>query len=154
MRFEFGRVALGLFSRLILQVYKWCKEEWKSLLNPELFHNFALFHILPDRGTFVTFLCHSSSIEVVLHNGSDTVEVEAAGFSHVQFDPTMSRDIHGKLKLILECMRMEFGWLKNMRYEMCLCCPVCSQKSSVNCRAIDRTQIFKVLVVTQLPQNG
>ena len=135
VRFESGRVPPGLFSRLILQVYKWCKEEWKSMLNPELFHNFALFHILPDRGTFVTFLCHSSSIEVVLHNGSDAVEVEAAGFSHVQFDPTMSRDIHAKLKLILECMRMEFGWLKNMRYEMCVSCPVCSQKSSVNCRA-------------------
>ena len=135
VRFESGRVPPGLFSRLILHVYKWCKEEWKSMLNPELFHNFALFHILPDRETFVTFLCHSSSIEVVLHNGSDAVEVEAAGFSHVQFDPTMSRDIHGKLKLILECMRMEFSWLKNMRYEMCVCCPVCSQKGSVKCRA-------------------
>ena len=135
VRFESGRVPPGLFSRLILQVYKWCKEEWKSMLNPELFHNFALFHTLPDRGTFVTFLCHSSSIQVVLHSGSDTVEVEAAGFSHVEFDPTMSRDIHDKLKVILECMRLEFGWLKNMRYEMCVCCPVCSQKGSVKCRA-------------------
>ena len=135
VRFKSGRVPPGLFSRLILHVYKWCKEDWKSMLNPELFHNFALFHILPEGGAFVTFLCHSSSIEVILHNGSAAVEVEAAGFSHFQFDPTMSRDIHGKLKLILECMRLEFGWLKNMRYETCVCCPVCSQNGSVKCRA-------------------
>ena len=140
VRFESGRVPPGLFSRLILKVYKWCKEEWKSPVNPKLFHNFSLFHILPARGSSLTFLCHSSSIEVVFHNGSDDVDLPVSrdihGFSHVQFDPTMSmsRDIHVKLKLILECMRLEFGWLKNMRYEMCVCCPVCSRKGSLKCR--------------------
>ena len=125
IRFEAGRVPPGLFTRLVLQVYKWCKEEWKSPLNPKLFHNFALFFILPDRGTSLTLLSHSSSIEVVVHNGSDDVDL------------TISRDVLGKLRLILECMRMEFDWLKNMRYEMCVCCPVCSQKGSVKCRAHD-----------------
>ena len=122
VRFESGRVPPGLFSRLILKVYKWCKEEWKSPVNPKLFHNFALFHILPGRGSSLTFLCHSSSIEVVFHNGIDAVDL------------TVSRDIHAKVRLILECMRMEFDWLKNMRYEMCVCCPVCSQKGSIKCR--------------------
>ena len=137
VRFESGRVPPGLFSRLVLQFYQWCKEEWYSPLNPELYHNFALFHILPDQGTSVIFLCHSSSIEIVLYSGNDAVETDGAGLTHGNIDLTTSRAIHRQLGMILECMRKEFDWLKNMRYEMCVCCPVCSQTGSVKCRAHD-----------------
>ena len=137
VRFESGRVPPGLFSRLVLHFYQWCKEEWDSPLNPELFHNFALFHILPDQGTSVTFLCHSSSIEINVYSGNYVIEMDGAGLTHDNVDLTTSRAIHRQLRMILECMRKEFGWLKNMRYEMCVCCPVCSQKGSVKCRAHD-----------------
>ena len=134
VRFESGRVPPGLFSRLVLQFYQWCNEEWKSQVNPELFNNFALFHIRPDQGTSVIFLCHSSSIEIALHDGSDIPGAMVAGFPDGNFDLATSRAIHWKLRLILECMCKEFGWLKHMRYEMCVCCPVCPQKGSVICR--------------------
>ena len=137
VRFDSGRVPPGLFSRLVLQFYQWFKEEWKSLLHPELFHNFVQFHILPDQGTSVIFLCHLSSIEIVVLNGNGIVDVGTVGFNHGEFDVTICRAILRQLRLILECMRKEFGWLKNMRYEMCVCCPVCSQDGSVKCRAHD-----------------
>ena len=137
VKFKSGRVPPGLFSRLILQFYQWCKEEWDSPLNPELYHNFALFHILPDQGKSVIFLCHSSSIEIVVYSGNDAIETDGAGLTHGNVDLTTSRAIHRQLGMVLECMRKEFGWLKNMRYEMCVCCPVCSQKGSVKCRAHD-----------------
>ena len=37
----------------------------------------------------------------------------------------MAQKVCRKLGLILECMRREFHCLKNMAYEMLLCCPVC-----------------------------
>ena len=132
VRFESGRVPPGLFSRLVLQFYQWCNEEWKSQVNPDLFNNFALFHIRPDQ--FVIFLCHSSSIEIAFHDGSDSLEAVVTGFPDGNFDLTTSRAIHWQLRMILECMRKEFGWLKNMKYNMCVCCPVCSQEGSVKCR--------------------
>ena len=137
VRFESGRVPPGLFSRLVLQFYQWCKEEWKSSLNPELSLNFALFHMRPDQGTSVIFVCHSSSIEIVFHSGDDSVDAGMAGFTHGNFDPTTCRGIHWQLRLILECMSKEFGWLKSMKFEMCVCCPVCSQRGTVRCRTHD-----------------
>ena len=136
VRFGSGRVPPGLFSRLVLQFYQRCTEEWKSPVNPELFHNFALFHIRPDQGISVILLCHSRSIEIVVCNGNDAPGT-VAGFTPGNFDLTTSRSILWQLRVILECMRKEFAWLKNMSYEMCVCCPVCSQKVSVKCRAHD-----------------
>ncbi|XP_078378622.1 uncharacterized protein LOC144661691 isoform X1 [Oculina patagonica] len=118
VKFELGRVPHGLFSRLLLQFFQWCDKEWKSQVNPKFFKNFAMFHIRPDEGSSVAFLCHSSSIEIIFLSGNDDLDT--------------SRTIHWQLTLILECMRNEFFWLANMRYEMCVCCPVCSQ--SVKCR--------------------
>ena len=133
VRFESGRVPSGLFSRLVVLFYQMSKTQWKNPVNPALFNNFALFRILPDQGTFVILLCHSSCIEIVVRNGDDAPE-EVAGFNHGNFDLTTSRAIHCQLKFLFECMRMEFHWLKNMVYEICVCCPVCSQKGSVQCR--------------------
>ena len=137
MRFELGRVPPGLFTRLVLQFYQWCNEEWKSQIQPQLFRNFARFHILPDQGMSVIISCHSSSIEISLHDGSDVSGAMAADFIDDYSNLTTSRAIHWQLRLILECMRSEFSWLKHMKYEMCVCCPVCSQKDPLRCRSHD-----------------
>ena len=137
VRFELGRVPPGLFTRLVLQLYQWCNEEWKSQIQPQLFRNFARFHILPDQGMSVIISCHSSSIEISLHDGSDVSGAMAADFIDDYSNLTTSRAIHWQLRLILECMRSEFSWLKHMKYEMCVCCPVCSQKDPLRCRSHD-----------------
>ena len=137
VRFELGRVPPGLFTRLVLQFYQWCNEEWKSQIQPQLFRNFARFHILPDQGMSVIISCHSSSIEISLHDGSDVSGAMAADFIDDYSNLTTSRAIHWQLRLILECMRSEFSWLKHMKYEMCVCCPVCSQKDPLRCRSHD-----------------
>ena len=124
--FASGRVPPGLFSRLILHFLQWCGEEWKSKVSPQLFHNFAMFHILPDQGISVIFWCHSTAIEVAVYSG---------GNDEKRAD--ISRAVHWKLRFILECMRKEFHWLNNVKYDMCVCCPVCSQPGSVKCRDHD-----------------
>ena len=137
VRFDLGRVPPGLFTRLVLQFYQWCNEEWKSQIEPQLFSNFARFHILPDQGVSVIIMCHSSSIEIALHDGSDLSVAMEADFIDDYSNVTTSRAIHWQLRLILECMRREFSWLKHMRYEICVCCPVCSQRDAVRCRTHD-----------------
>ena len=124
--FASGRVPFGLFSRLILHFLQWCGEEWNSEMSTRLFHNFAMFHILPDQGISVIFWCHPSAIEVALHSvDKDDKRID------------ISRAVHWKLRFILECMRKEFHWLNNVKYDMCVCCPVCSQPGSVKCRDHD-----------------
>ena len=124
--FESGRVPPGLFSRFVLQFHRLCQEEWKSEINPELFNNFAMFHILPDRAISLVFMLHSSSIEVVFHDGKDARDLNT------------SRFIYSQLKCVLEHICMEFFWLKHVKYKMCVCCPVCSQEDGVTCRAHDK----------------
>ena len=124
--FASGRVPPGLFSRLILHFFQWCGEEWNSEMSPRLFHNFAMFHILPDQGISVIFWCHPSAVEVALYSvDNDEKRVD------------ISRAVPWKLRFILECMRKEFHWLNNVKYDMCVCCPVCSQPGSVKCRDHD-----------------
>ena len=134
--FASGRVPPGLFSRLILLFLQWCKEEWKSEVSPQLFHNFAMFYILPGQGVSLIFRCHSSSIEIVVYSGDIDNETGAKS-SYENYDQTLGRAIHWKLRLVLECMRKEFHWLKYVNYDMCVCCPVCSQAGSIKCRAHD-----------------
>ena len=124
--FASGRVPPGLFSRLILHFLQWCGEEWKSKLSPELFHNFAMFHILPDQGISVMFWCHSTAIEVAIYStDNDEKRVD------------ISRAVYWRLRFILECMRKEFHWLNNVKYDMCVCCPVCSRPGSGKCHDHD-----------------
>ena len=137
VRFDLGRVPPGLFTRLVLQFYQWCNEEWKSQIQPQLFSNFARFHILPDQGVSVIIMCHSSSIEIIIHDGSDFCRAMEEDFIDDYSNLATSRAIHWQLRLILECMRREFSWLKHMRYEICVCCPVCSQKDPPRCRTHD-----------------
>ena len=137
VRFDLGRVPPGLFTRLVLQFYQWCNDEWKSQIQPHLFSNFARFHILPDQGVSVIIMCHSSSIEIILHDGGDFCGAMEEDFIDDYSNLATSRAIHWQLRLILECMRREFNWLKHMRYEMCVCCPVCSQKDPLRCRTHD-----------------
>ena len=48
------------------------------------------------------------------------------------FQVDFARAVCRRLGLILECMRKEFPWLKNMAYDLLVCCPVCCASRSVN----------------------
>ena len=121
---EFGsrRVPPGFFSRLLLLFYRLCQEEWKRDVNPQLFKDFAMFHILPERAISLVFMLHTSSIEIVFHDGKDARDLNT------------SRTIYSQLKCLLERICKEFFWLKHVKYRMCVCCPVCSQ-DDFTCRA-------------------
>ena len=145
LRFEDGHVPAGLFPRLVLAIFQWGKDEFWETAKLHLFCNFARYFTSTDKDCSVIFVCHSSSIEIVVHNaniGLDSIEdlvrdlkmSYSPGFQrdNTNSNVTFTRAVCSQVGLTLECMRHEFCWLKNMRYEMSVICPVCCHRGGVN----------------------
>ena len=152
IKFESGHVPPGLFPRLVLQFFQWGKEEFWSPMNPQLYHNFARFFTFGDDDCSVIILCHSSSIEIIFHRGNVGIHLAdefqtkmnlTANVGHDAFDVTCTRAVCRQLQLILECMRKEFCWLRNMRYDLHVICPICCQGCAVNYCRVHHTQRCK-----------
>ena len=140
LKFESGQVPPGLFPRLVLQFCQWDQEEQGK---PQLYHNFARFYTSQKEDCSVILLCHSSSIEVVVHRGTsqdlaDSLESKLSCSTDVSYDTcevACARAVRRQLGLMLESIRNEFCWLKNMKYEVSFICPVCCHGGEVNfCR--------------------
>ena len=135
VQFESGVVPPGLFPRLVLLFLQWGKENRLNPAKPLLYHNFARCFISEDTSQSVVLLCLSSSIKVAVHRGND---IQESGAECLQSTISGSVEVFAgsvcrQLKLILEHMRKEFCWLKNMRYKLSFICPVCCQ-GGVGCK--------------------
>ena len=131
VKFESGKVPPGLFPRLVLMFFQWCTKEWLYQSEPELHRDFARFHSYPSEGCSVILLCHSSLLEVVVPMEDSGMHPSSDSSSN-SFQVNVARMVQRQLVLMLECMRREFHWLKNMAYEMLVCCPVCCKPGSEN----------------------
>ena len=139
LKFESGQVPPGLFPRLVLQFFQWDQEEQGK---PQLFHNFARFYISQKDDCSVILLCHSSSIEVVVHQGTGQGMTDIlsnlscfADVSYGTCEVTCAHAVRRQLELMLETTRNDFCRLKNVKYEVSFICPVCCQGGAVNfCR--------------------
>ncbi|XP_068722471.1 uncharacterized protein [Montipora capricornis] len=146
LKFESGQVPLGLFPRLVLQFFQWGKDKYTSAEDPKLYHNFARFYT--STNCSVILLCHSSSIEVVVHKGSPILELAespilelaeslqsklslSSNVSNDSFVVSCAHAVRRQLGLLLESMRNEFCWLKSMKYEESFLCPVCCQGGEI-----------------------
>ena len=136
VKFESGQVPPGLFPRFILQFFQWGRDEFWSSVDPQLYQNFARFYTSGDEDCSVVLFCHSSSIEIVVHRANLSPELaEGLNTSVDAFDVFCARAVYRQLGLMLECMRKEFSWLRNMKYEVGVICSVCCQTGVVNyCR--------------------
>ena len=141
VKFKSGQLPIGLFPRLVLMVMQWCRKEGLNQEHPQLHHNFVRFYTHPAKGISLILLCRSSFIEIVVHQGK--CKAEASKNERLNLPCVLSQDtpqvefartVCRQLGLILECMRREFHWLKNMAYEMSVCCPICCTRKIVkNC---------------------
>ena len=145
LKFKSGQVPPGFFPRLVLHFFQWAQEEQRT---PQLFHNFARFYTSRKEDCSVILLCHSSSIEVVVHQGTsqdltDSLKSKlscSADVSYQMCEVTCAHAVRRQLQLMLETIRNEFCWLKNMKYEVSYICPVCCQGGAVNFCRIHATQ--------------
>ncbi|XP_020625500.1 uncharacterized protein LOC110062895 [Orbicella faveolata] len=142
LRFDSGRVPAGLFPRLVVKFFQWCAEEFPSQYVHQFFQNFARFYILPDEDFSVVFLCHSSSLEVIIL-GENSSRLTLAGlfrskvdlsarFCHGNTDMSPAHFVRSQLALMIDSMRNEFFWLKSIRCEMSFLCPVCCRQGEVS----------------------
>ena len=141
IRFESGQVPPGFFPRLLLQFFQWGQDEFWSAENPQLYANFARFYTSADDDCSVILRCHSSLIEVVVHRGNVSANLTESFQSKLNFyavpnydgfETSCARVVRRQLVLILECMRKEFFWFENMKYEVGVICPVCCQERKAN----------------------
>ena len=139
LKFESGQVPSNLFPRLVIQFLQWGKNEFWSTANPQLYKNFARFYTAEDENFSVVLLCHSSLIEIVIHGGNvrllkDDLQANLGmsfGDQRDSFDVFCARGVFRQLVLLLECLRKEFCWLKTMKYQAGVICPVCCHKTFV-----------------------
>ncbi|XP_078360035.1 uncharacterized protein LOC144644434 isoform X1 [Oculina patagonica] len=133
LKFDSGHVPQGFFPRMLLQFIQWCHEEWSSQRQPRMFNNFARFFTSLQEGQSVILLCHSTSIEIGVHrlNPSENSMNLHKDPDHEVSDVTVCRKVRRQLGLMLECMRNEFHWLRNVRHKMYVRCPVCSNEGIV-----------------------
>ena len=137
IKFKNGHVPPVLFPRLVLQFIQWGNGTFWSPEKPQLFRNFARFYTAEDADCSVILLCHSSSVEVVVHRGNLSPELAedlSADFHHgiAGFAFSCARVVRKQLGLMLECMRGGFCWTRNMKYEMSVICPICCKGEAID----------------------
>ena len=133
VKFESGQVPSNLFPRLVLQFLQWGRNEFWSTVNPQLYKNFARFYTAEDENCSVVLLCHSSLIEVVVHEGNvHSLKDDLPEDQHDSFEVHCAREVFRQLVFLLECLRKEFCWLKRMKYKVGVICPVCCHKRLVS----------------------
>jgi len=141
LKFQNGHVPPGLFPRLVLKFFQW-DEFWKQAKS-KLFQNFARFFTSEDENCSVILLCHSSSVEIVVHKANPIPSLAGEQSSVMALSTdlpphTVANEVNcavavrRRLGLMMECMRSEFSWLKDIKYEMCVLCPVCCNGGAVN----------------------
>lgn len=119
------QVPLGMFPRLVVKFVQWCTKEKFRPLYKDMYQNFARFPVHSTEGYSVILLCHSSSIEILVHRNADTKSDTSA--------VNIGRMVRSQLESMLRGMCTEFVWLNSMEYEFCVLCPICCKQGSVNC---------------------
>ena len=141
LKFENGHVPPGLFPRLVLQFFQWGEENFWRPEKSIFFHNFARFFPSDDGEVSVILLCHPSFIEIVVHRANVDDEISEDFSSRMALSADLQCDatrvtcaavVRRQLGLMLECMRNDLCWLRNMTYEMCVICSVCCNGGAVN----------------------
>ena len=123
IKFDTGRVPLGLFPRFVIEFLLKCDREFPRLALPQLYNNFARFNNFPKQGLSVVLLCHSSTIEVVLVSANGGIDM--VNMASIQA-------FRSQLTSIINQVRDKFFWVKNVGCDVCFLCPVCSRRRVIS----------------------
>ena len=115
VKFKSGKVPGGLFHRFVIQFFRWGRGNFLRVEEPKLTQNVVRFNTCGDKFCSVIFVCHTSTVEVAIY-AQDKQKATARICASV---------VCRQLRLMLESMREEFFWLRKMRYELAVLCPVC-----------------------------
>ena len=159
VKFKSGQVPSNLFPRLVVQFLQWGRNEFWSTMNPQLYKNFARFYTAEDESCSVVLLCHSSFIEVVgnVRSLKDDLRADLGNSPSDQrdsFEVFCARKVFRQLVLLLECLRKEFSWLKRIKYQAGMICPVCCHERLVNyCRTHHKQDCVREECLHFIPES-
>ncbi|XP_078349581.1 uncharacterized protein LOC144634481 isoform X2 [Oculina patagonica] len=116
---EYVQVPMGYFPRLLVKFLQWCLEKGfkREDLFEDIYADFARFPIQPSEYYSIILLCHSYSVEIVVHGVEDHD-------SHA-----ICTKVKSQVKSILQGIRTEFVWLKSVEFVLSVLCPVCCETS-------------------------
>ena len=120
-----GFVPHGLFSQLLSRCIRWCSERG-STQPPNLYRNGARFFIGKQTIHTLILICKKRFMKIILKQISPPSAVLPA------IAASMASEVRIFLEDTLRSLSLEFSWLRNLRYELCVACTSCF-KPSVKC---------------------
>ena len=132
LHFPDGFVPHGLFAQLLARCIKWCSECGPKTV-PNLYQNGARLFIGKQAIFDLILICRKRFIKVILKQNP-------ASAPPTTTSAPMARDVCAFLEDTLQDMSRELSWLRNLKYELCVACAhclnrtdPCDKHSSVSC---------------------
>ena len=122
LHFLDGFVPHGLFPQLLSRCIRWCSERGPRQA-PNLYHNGARLFIGKQTIHNLILVCKKRFIKIILKQrcSSSTALSTAAA--------SMACDVRLFLEDTLRSLTLEFSWLRNLRFELCVACTSCYKPS-------------------------
>ena len=132
LHFPDGFVPHGLFAQLLARCIKWCSG-CSPKTAPNLYQNGARLFIGNQVIFDVILICRKKFIKVILKRNPASAPPTTAS-------ATMASEVCAFLEHTLQDMSRELSWLRNLKYELCVVCAhclnrtdPCDKHSSVSC---------------------
>lgn len=151
LHFLNGFVPHGLFPQLLSRCIRWCSERG-SRQAPNLYRNGARFFIGMQIIHNLILICKKRFIKIILKQKGPPSAVPPA------LAASMACEVRSFLEDTLRSLSVEFSWLRNLRYELCVACASCFKPSeecakhrSSFCAHEDCLHLLRVTPEEQLP---
>jgi len=122
LHFLDGFVPHGLFPQLLSRCIRWCSERG-STHAPNLYNNGARLFIGKQIIHDLILICKKRFIKIILKQRRPFSTVLSAAVA------SMACDVRIFLEDTLGSLALEFSWLRNIRYELCVACTSCFKLS-------------------------
>ena len=122
LHFLNGFVPNGLFPQLLSRWIRWCSERG-SKRPPKLYRNGAMFFIGKKTIHTLILICKKRFIKIILKRMSPSSALLPAVAA------SMASEVRIFLEDTLRSLSLEFSWLRNLRYELCVACAGCFKLS-------------------------
>ena len=122
LHFLDGFVPYGLFPHLLSRCIRWCCERGPRQ-GPNLYHNGARLFIGKQTIHNLILICKKRFIKIILKQRSSSSAVLSTAAA------SMACEVRIFLEDTLRSLTLEFSWLRNLRYELCVACTSCFKLS-------------------------
>ena len=136
LHFPDGFVPHGLFAQFLSRCIKWCSE-YSPKETPNLYQDGARFFIGKQTIFDLILICGKRFIKVILKlnpasapptSASATMAREVRAFLEDTLQ-VMAREVRAFLEDTLQVMSRDLSWLRNLKYELCVECTHCLNRT-------------------------